>query len=129
MRKLSKGRRDDRGAAAVEFALVLPVLVVLLFGMVQFGIAYDAQLKVTHAAREGARMAAVGGDVAAAVTAQTAGLQGVTLMPTVLFNDTTSGGRGKYCEVTVKCAYALDIPLWGNVPLNLRGTAQMRMEN
>jgi Flp pilus assembly protein TadG len=51
-------RRDDRGAAAVEFALVLPILVLLLFGMVTTGIAYSDHLSVTNAVREGARYGA-----------------------------------------------------------------------
>ena len=51
----------DRGAAAVELALVLPFLLLLLFGMIDFGRAYNMQLSLTHAAREGARVAALGG--------------------------------------------------------------------
>lgn len=60
---------DDRGAAAVEFALVFPILVVILFGIVEFGSVYNAQLQLTSAAREGARTMAVTGDPAAARTA------------------------------------------------------------
>jgi hypothetical protein len=47
--------REERGAAAVEFALVLPMLVVLMFGMVWTGLAYSDHLSVTNAVREGAR--------------------------------------------------------------------------
>ncbi len=46
---------DERGAAAVEFALVLPLLVLLVFGIVQFGIAYNRVQGLQAAAREGAR--------------------------------------------------------------------------
>jgi Flp pilus assembly pilin Flp len=52
--------RAERGAAAVEFALVLPLLVALLFGFIQFGIAFSAKIQATNAAREGARIAVVG---------------------------------------------------------------------
>lgn len=122
--------KGDEGAAAVEFALVLPILVLLLFGIIQFGIVYDAQLTITHAAREGARMAAVGGDVAAAVAAQTVGLDQskVTLVPTQL-KGSASDPRGYYYEVTVKYAYPLDIPLWDELTLDLQSTAQMRRES
>jgi Flp pilus assembly protein TadG len=48
-------RRDDRGAAAVEMALVLPFLLLLLFGIIDFGLMLNAQQTVTAAAREGAR--------------------------------------------------------------------------
>jgi hypothetical protein len=50
----------DRGTAAVEFALVLPVLLFILFGIIDFGRALNAQIVLTQAAREGARLAAVG---------------------------------------------------------------------
>ena len=52
------GRRDQ-GAAAVEFVLVLPVLLLLIFGIVDFGRMLNAQIVVTESAREGARAAAL----------------------------------------------------------------------
>jgi hypothetical protein len=48
--------------AAVEFAILLPVLVILLFGFIQFGIAFNSKIQATNGAREGARMAVVGID-------------------------------------------------------------------
>jgi Flp pilus assembly protein TadG len=57
--KLARSRRDDRGAAAVEFALVLPVLIMLIFGIIDFGRMLSAKITVTEAAREGARAAAL----------------------------------------------------------------------
>lgn len=55
-------RRQDRGAAAVELAIVLPVLLLVLFGLIDFGRAFNANMALTQAAREGARVAALGGD-------------------------------------------------------------------
>jgi Flp pilus assembly pilin Flp len=55
------GRGED-GAAAVEFALLLPLLVLLLFGFIQFGLAFNSRIQATNAAREAARMAVVGID-------------------------------------------------------------------
>lgn len=52
---------SDRGAAAVEFALVLPLLLLLIFGLIDFGRALNEQIVLTQAAREGARVAALGG--------------------------------------------------------------------
>ena len=54
-------RRESRehGAALVEFALIVPLLSMFLFGIVQFGIAYDKQQSINSAAREGARLAAL----------------------------------------------------------------------
>ena len=50
----------DRGAAAVEFALLLPLLLLLVFGIIDFGRALNAQITLTQAAREGARLDALG---------------------------------------------------------------------
>jgi Flp pilus assembly protein TadG len=50
---------DEKGAALVEFALVLPILVLLLFSMLDFGKAFNYWIDETHLANEGARWAAV----------------------------------------------------------------------
>jgi len=51
--------RDDKGVALVEFALVLPLLLLLLIGMLDFGKAMNAWIDETHLATSGARWAAV----------------------------------------------------------------------
>ncbi|GAB4056324.1 TadE/TadG family type IV pilus assembly protein [Catellatospora paridis] len=51
--------RRDRGAAAVEMALVLPILLLLVFGIIDFGRMLSTQIKITEAAREGARAATI----------------------------------------------------------------------
>jgi Flp pilus assembly pilin Flp len=51
--------RDERGAAAVEFAMVLPLLLVMLIGIFEFGRAWNIFQVITDTAREGARMAVV----------------------------------------------------------------------
>jgi Flp pilus assembly protein TadG len=53
-------RGDSRGAAAVEFAIVLPVVLLLVCGIVDFGRALNRQIVLTNAAREGARWVALG---------------------------------------------------------------------
>lgn len=50
--------RDHRGASAVEFALVMPILVTLIFGTVWTGLAYADHIAVNNAVREGARYGA-----------------------------------------------------------------------
>jgi len=52
-------RRDQKGAAAVEFALVVGIFVMVLYGLIYFGMALSTKQRVTNAAAEGAR-AAVG---------------------------------------------------------------------
>lgn len=51
---------QDRGAAAVEFAILLPVLLLLIFGMVDFARGFNAHISLSGAAREGARAQALG---------------------------------------------------------------------
>src|SRR5438093_514335 len=51
--------RDEKGQTMAEFAVVLPILVVLLFGIVQFGILFNNYVMLTDAARAGERAAAV----------------------------------------------------------------------
>jgi Flp pilus assembly protein TadG len=54
-------RRED-GAAAVEFALIVGLLAVLIFGLLEYGLAFWQVQNLRSAAREGARVAAVRGD-------------------------------------------------------------------
>lgn len=57
---VSTRRRAERGAELVEFALVLPLLLLIGLGMCDFGMLFQRYEVVTHAAREGARAGAVG---------------------------------------------------------------------
>ena len=52
--------RDQRGAAAVEFALVVPILLILVFGLIQYGLYFWALQGGADAARYAARLSAVG---------------------------------------------------------------------
>lgn len=52
-------RRDSQGAAAVEFALVAPIVIVLLLGTIEFGFFFFLQGSAANAAREGARSYAI----------------------------------------------------------------------
>ena len=72
-----KSRRSDRdrGAIAVEFAILVPFLLIIIIGIVEFSRVYNAQISVTQAAREGARAMAVLNDVGQAQT------QAVTAAP------------------------------------------------
>ncbi len=62
-------KASERGAVAVEFALLAPVLVMLLLGIMEFGRAYNAQVTLSSAAREGVRVMAIGNNATAARTA------------------------------------------------------------
>ena len=51
-------QRGERGASLLEFALVLPLIVMLVLGLVSSGVAYNEKITLTHASREAARFAA-----------------------------------------------------------------------
>lgn len=57
----SKQRQHEHGQAVVEFALVLPLFLLLFFGIVEFGRVWMTVNVLTSAAREGARVASVSG--------------------------------------------------------------------
>ena len=65
-RHVARGRRD-RGQSLIEFALVLPMLLVLFFGIIEFGNAWRIYQLVTNTAREGAREAALPSSTTATV--------------------------------------------------------------
>jgi len=52
--------RDQKGQSVVEFALVVPILLLLVLGIMEFGRAYSANLALQNAVREGARLAVTG---------------------------------------------------------------------
>lgn len=116
---------DSRGASAVEIALVLPLLVMILVGIIAFGTAYNNYLAVSHAAREGARMAAVG-TFDEAVVRQRA----YPATPDSISVSYPNGdAHGEPVEVTIIDQFAIDIPFFGTRNIALTSTAVMRIEN
>jgi Flp pilus assembly protein TadG len=113
-------RKREQGQTMAEFTLVLPVLAILLFGVIQFGIAFNNYLAVTDAVRAGARQAAVArylppsqreGKVKAKVYASADGLDASKLTVTVA----ASGGWEPGTDVTVTASYPYSINLLGKV--------------
>lgn len=74
-------RRRQRGQTLVEFALVLPVFLVILFGVIEFGFVLNAQLGVSFASREAALTAAEAGSDATADCAILRSVQGTITAP------------------------------------------------
>ncbi len=98
-------RRNRRGAAAVEFAVVAPLFFLMVFGMIEFGRMIMVQQVITNASREGARMGVLDGATAASVQSaiqtyvQGASVQGAQV--TVNPDPPSSAGYGEPVTITV----------------------------
>jgi Flp pilus assembly protein TadG len=119
---------DDRGQAAVELALVLPLVAALALALLQVALVVRDQVLVVHAAREAARAAAVGDDPGAA---RAAALAGAGLAPDR--TDVEVSGRegpGSRVRVRVRYAASTDVPVVGPLlgDVGLSGSATMRVE-
>jgi Flp pilus assembly protein TadG len=123
----SERHRGDSGAAAVEFALVLPLLLLLVVGMLDFGMTYNHWISLTNLAHEGARLAAVGPATAGDVKTLAASYGLDPAKVTAAVASATSGSLGKYWTVTVTYPYELTIP--GLVPSDGVITATARMSD
>ena len=109
--------RNEQGQAMTEFALVLPVLALILFAVIQFGIVFNNYVTLTDATRAGARKAAVSrddpnrdADVMAAVQNSASDLDGSKLSVSPPSSTWNSGD-----DVTVTASYPYSISLLGLV--------------
>jgi hypothetical protein len=126
--RVRRGGGGDVGQASVELALALPLVVVLLLVVVQVGLVVRAQVLVTHAAREGARAAAVDADPAAARRAvEASSTLDAGRLSVVVAN---RAGPGSRVRVEVGYRLATDLPLVGSLlpDLRLSAVATMRVE-
>jgi Flp pilus assembly protein TadG len=118
-------RQREEGAAIVEFALVAPLLVLLLFGIIQFGRVFNAKVTYTHAAREAVRVVAVTGDATAAETAASNASQDLNPATLTVVIDDCSDGEA---TANVSAPFELEIPFFGNPTLDIGGSATMTCE-
>ena len=126
-------KKSEKGQSMVEFALVLPLLLILLFGILEFGLIFNSYLTITHASREGARIASLGGtdaEVIARVNDVSAVLYpenlSVAVSPSQFSRD-----RGNSVTVTVTYRHQLIIPIIGSIigdTVPVSGATTMRVE-
>ncbi len=117
------GHANESGQAAVEFAVALPLIVIVMLAIVQVGVSVRNEVAVELAAREGARAAAVSADpVGSAEAAATRAVE----LPIVV---STSAGAGRV-SVTVTYVDPTDIAIIGAAigPITHRATAIMAVE-
>jgi Flp pilus assembly protein TadG len=115
-----------------ELALVLPLLIIMLFAIAEFGIAFNRAQAVEAAAREGARLASLSTTSAGQVNSRVSNaLTGVNLAsgPNVAIAPGTCAGReGQSVTVTVTGTDTVAIPLVNTWTINLSGQAVFRCE-
>jgi Flp pilus assembly protein TadG len=144
MRSVRSIGRDTRGQAVIEFALVLPLLLVLMISVWEFARAWNIQQVLTDAAREGARVAVVGhGNGLAAATLETNATNAINGALSIAAIDPDDadievvgeeGGRGDPTTVSIALPYKFSFlgPLmnWsiGKSSLTLRTSITMRNE-
>jgi Flp pilus assembly protein TadG len=142
---LRRRARSESGQAAVEFGLIVPFVCLLIWALVQFGLALNYYIDVTHLANEGSRLAAVvgnspqpGGDLKSWVQQQALSTElrdgtGSVTSPaqvcvTFLTGPTgTKGQIGDPVQVTVSAPYKW-IPFIGGGTLTIRSSSTMRLE-
>jgi Flp pilus assembly protein TadG len=134
--------RDHRGQTIVEFALILPVFILVLVGIVDFGRAVYASSTIQNAAREAVRVAIV--DQNATVIETTAiehavslGIDGADVDVNFLDPDFTTGpcsttpNVGCIVEVEVRYTYNAATPILGNIvgTINMSGSSRQPIES
>lgn len=128
--------RKERGAVAIEMAILLPLLLLILIGIIEFGRVLNIQVSLTQAAREGARYAAVhyqegGLDVAGTALSTAPSLDGLGVS---VSDNASSCAPGANVEVTTSVSLPsmsgfLDAGFFGApgiFPLNMTGVGVMR---
>jgi Flp pilus assembly protein TadG len=115
----------------VELALITPVVVILLIGIIQFGILYNRQIALQSAAREGARELALADTAAKVTAAQTtaitaSGFSSTQVSTTVNSNCIGASGNAPQARMTLSMPSSLDIPFLFSRSITLTASAQMR---
>ncbi len=125
--------RDQQGQALLELALALPILLLLIFGIIQFGIIFLDNQVINQAAREGVRVGAVGGsdaEILATVERITDNLDSARLQVLI---DPADGERRRGDSLKVEVHYSVPImlPVIGELipnPYPLTAITVMRVE-
>jgi Flp pilus assembly protein TadG len=136
LKLISGSRRHCRGLAIIEAALVMPLLILILFGLIEYGWMFLKYQQIGAAARQGARIgitqSATNGTVTAAVDTimNTAGLASSGYTTTFAPGDVAAMFAGETLTVTVAVPYA-NVGLTGfplPVPTTLTGRVSMAKE-
>ncbi|WP_043440685.1 TadE/TadG family type IV pilus assembly protein [Arthrobacter sp. L77] len=101
--------RSEQGATAVEFALVVPLLLVLLIGVIEFGRVFNTQLQLTAAARESVRVMAIQKQPDTARNAALAAAPGLAPALTAANVQVSPSSCSSTTDVTVTISYSVSL--------------------
>jgi Flp pilus assembly protein TadG len=123
---------SQRGSTLVEFAMLVPVLMLLTFGTFEFGRVLNAQLTINNAAREGARAASVGATVGEIEDAVEALATTLHIEDLSIIVEQTGTDKGSPIRVTVSYPVELVTPFladfFGSNTVTLEAEATTRSE-
>lgn len=122
---------DDRGAEVVEFAIVIPILLVVIAALISFGFVFMSQITLTQAAREGARYAAICKTDTTCLGNGDANVKqkivdhapGITINPGDINVSDCSADGATSATVTITYQWSIGIPPFGTTGLTLHGKA------
>ncbi|WP_066258703.1 TadE/TadG family type IV pilus assembly protein [Neobacillus drentensis] len=122
--------KSEKGQSLVEFALILPLFLMLLFGIVDFGRAFHAYLTIDHAGREAARAASIGKDNAAVKLVAKKQGSSIGLNEDRVDISTASRTPGTDITITINYQFNFITPVLGPLvkTINLKDTTVMRVE-
>lgn len=135
--RVMRDRREQRGAAAVEFALVVPILLLLLFGIMDFGYLINRASMINNAARDAAREASLGAPLADVQNVATTALNDVPSAAVAVTCKRPAGGSCTYGDaasgdtavVTITYVHQMITPIGMFFDsLDISRTAEMRIE-
>ena len=123
-----------KGQSLLETALVMPIMVLLVVGIIDFGILFNNYLIVSNASREGARKAAVGADntaISASVLNAASTLDEAKLKLTIAPINLGDRISGSEVSVTLTYEHSIFTPIISSIipnPIELTSISTMRME-
>ena len=122
-----------KGQSIVETALILPIIILVLTGIIDFGLMFNNYLVITNTSREAARNAAVGAtdsQIASLVANMTSSLDS-SKITTSIYPSQDMRKKGDEVVVTIKYDNALFTPIISSIipnPMPLNSKTVMRME-
>ncbi|MCM3602696.1 pilus assembly protein [Robertmurraya korlensis] len=123
--------KSQKGQSMVEFALVIPILILLLFAILDFGRVFHAYLAIDHAGREAARAASIGKDDSTIRSTAVSKASSISLAESQVAIS-PGGVKSSGSQVTITITYPISFltPVISNItgPITLTNSTVMRVE-